>query len=73
MAMHAITLGLQDDDLLAACLLHDVLEDCPVSREELPCSEAAKQAIELLTFEIREGGDLLLPALYNKAPVRGQP
>ena len=27
MAMHAITLGLVDDDLLAACLLHDVLED----------------------------------------------
>lgn len=57
MALHAIALGLQDDDLLAACLLHDVLEDCPVSREELPCSEAAKQAIELLTFEIREGED----------------
>ena len=57
MAMHAITLGLVDDDLLAACLLHDVLEDCPVSREELPCSEAAKDAIELLTFEIAEGED----------------
>ena len=57
MAMHAITLGLQDDDLLAVCLLHDVLEDCPVSREELPCSEAAKDAIELLTFEIAEGED----------------
>jgi GTP pyrophosphokinase len=38
MAIHAVTLGLVDDDLLAACLLHDVLEDCPVSREELPCS-----------------------------------
>ena len=57
MAIHAVTLGLVDDDLLAACLLHDVLEDCPVSREELPCSEAAKDAIELLTFEIAEGED----------------
>ena len=57
MALHAIALGLKDDDLLAACLLHDVLEDCPVSRENLPCSETAKKAIELLTFEIREGED----------------
>ncbi len=57
MAMHAVALGLDDDDLLAACLLHDVLEDCPVTREELPCSEAAKEAVSLVTFEILEGED----------------
>ncbi len=55
MAMHAITLGLEDDDLLAACLLHDVLEDCPVTVDELPCSERAREAIRLLTFRIQEG------------------
>ena len=35
---HALALGLEDDDLLSACLLHDVCEDCAVKPEELPVS-----------------------------------
>ena len=46
---HALALGLEDDDLLSACLLHDVCEDCGVKPEELPVSDAAKEAVRLLT------------------------
>jgi len=46
---HALALGLEDDDLLSACLLHDVCEDCAVKPEELPVSDAAKEAVRLLT------------------------
>ena len=46
---HALALGLEDDDLLSACLLHDVCEDCDVRPEELPVSDAAKEAVRLLT------------------------
>lgn len=46
---HALALGLDDDDLLSACLLHDVCEDCGVAVEELPVSDATKEAVRLLT------------------------
>lgn len=48
---HAISLGLCDDGLLAACLLHDVCEDCGVSYEELPVSHSTRQVVRLLTKE----------------------
>ena len=48
-AVHAIVLGFGDDTTLAACLLHDVLEDCGVSRDELPVKEETKKVVELLT------------------------
>ena len=46
---HALALGLEDDDLLSACLLHDVCEDCGVAVEELPVGDAAREAVRLLT------------------------
>ncbi len=46
---HALALGLEEDDLLSACLLHDVCEDCGVSPEELPVSEETREAVSLLT------------------------
>ena len=46
---HALALGLEEDDLLSACLLHDVCEDCGVKPEELPVSEETKEAVRLLT------------------------
>ncbi len=51
MALHAIALGLVEDDLLAACLLHDVCEDCGVSYIELPAGERVMKAVRLLTKE----------------------
>lgn len=49
MTCHALALGLEDDDLLSACLLHDVCEDCDVEIEELPVNERTKEAVRLLT------------------------
>ena len=49
LAVHAIALGLDEDDLLSAALLHDVCEDCDVSVEELPVNNVTKRAVALLT------------------------
>lgn len=50
MAYHAITLKIDSDELLAACLLHDVIEDCDVKVEELEVSPEVQQVVQLLTF-----------------------
>ena len=49
MASHAIALGLREDNLLAAILLHDVCEDCGVEPEELPVNETVLEAVRLVT------------------------
>ena len=46
---HALALGLEDDDLLSACLLHDVCEDCGVQIDELPVNNHTREAVRLLT------------------------
>lgn len=55
MACHAIALGIEEDDMLAAILLHDVVEDCDVTVEELDVNDTVKEAVTLLTFTIYEG------------------
>ena len=50
MACHALAMGIADDELLAVILLHDVVEDCGVSREELPVSAEAADAVMLLSW-----------------------
>ena len=49
MACHAFAMGLEDDTLLAALLLHDTAEDCGVKPEELPVSEEARRIVALVT------------------------
>ena len=49
MTCHALALGLEEDDLLSTCLLHDVCEDCGIAPEELPVNEEAREAVRLLT------------------------
>ena len=48
MACHALALGLNDDVLLAALLLHDVPEVCGIAPKELPVCEAVRSIIALL-------------------------
>ncbi len=50
MACHAHALGIREDAILAAILLHDVCEDCGVKPQDIPCSEPVKEAVRLLTF-----------------------
>lgn len=48
-ACHALSLGLENDDIVATALLHDVCEDCGVAVEELPAGEKVQEAVRLLT------------------------
>lgn len=48
-AYHAIAIGLDEDALVAAALLHDVCEDCGVAVMDLPVDEPVKEAVQLLT------------------------
>ena len=48
-ACHALALGLDDDNIVSAALLHDVCEDCGVMVDELPENELTKEAVSLLT------------------------
>lgn len=46
---HAMALGITEDSVLAACLLHDVCEDCGVRPEDLPVEEHTKETVRLVT------------------------
>lgn len=49
MTCHALAMGLEDDVLLAALLLHDVCEDCGVPPADLPVDEEVKRIVALVT------------------------
>lgn len=55
MACHALSLGIQDDNIVASILLHDVCEDCGVPLCELPVSDMVRHCVELLTFSVMDG------------------
>ena len=50
MACQAVSMGVDSDDIIAAILLHDVVEDCGVSVNDLPSDFAVKEAVRLLTY-----------------------
>lgn len=47
-ACHAMALGLVDDNLISAALLHDVCEKCNVRCEDLPANDETREAVKLL-------------------------
>ena len=51
LACHALSLNITDDAIIAACLLHDVVEDCGVTYEELPVNDETKELVRLLTCQ----------------------
>jgi GTP pyrophosphokinase len=55
MACQAHAFGIRDDYLLAAILLHDVVEDTGVSLEELPFEKEICTVVGLLTFKAADG------------------
>ena len=55
MACHAHALGIREDKILATILLHDVCEDCGIAPEELPFSEEVREAVRLLSFQLKPG------------------
>lgn len=55
MACHALAMGLADDDVLAALLLHDVVEDTETRPEELPVSDRVQEAVRLVSYDTYPG------------------
>lgn len=55
MACHAFALGIDSDDLIATILLHDVVEDCDVTTEELDVNDVIKDAVRAVSFEVQDG------------------
>ncbi len=55
MACNAMSLGIRDDDVIAAILLHDVVEDCGVGLNELPVSDEVRHSVDLVTFTVMDG------------------
>ncbi|MBO6206348.1 MAG: HD domain-containing protein [Lachnospiraceae bacterium] len=66
MTCHAVALGIRDDALLAAMLLHDVVEDTGVCLEELPFSEEVKTLVGLVTFVKPKEADEALKEVAKK-------
>lgn len=55
MVCNALSLGINDDEVIATILLHDVVEDCGVSLNELPVNENVRHAVDLMTFSVMDG------------------
>lgn len=55
MACHALSMGIKEDAVIAAIMLHDVVEDCvkedgtPYTPADLPVSEEAREIVRLMT------------------------
>ena len=67
MACHALAMGIYEDELIAAVLLHDVVEDCGKKPEELPVSDEARETVRLMTKEeyAEEDKDEVLDRYYH--------
>lgn len=50
LACHALAMGIAEDDVLAAMLLHDVLEDTDTAPEDLPVNSRVREAVRLVSY-----------------------
>ena len=58
MACHALAMDIRDDNVLAAILLHDVVEDCnDVEPEDLPVNDTVRDTVVRMTHTWPKGGD----------------
>jgi GTP pyrophosphokinase len=51
MACHALSMCIYEDEIIAGCLLHDVIEDCGKTIEELPVNDETKEIVRLMSHE----------------------
>lgn len=51
MACHCFAMNIHEDVIVAACLLHDVIEDCGYNEEDLPVSEECRKLVSLMSHE----------------------
>ncbi len=67
LACHALSMGIVDDAIIAASLLHDVIEDCSASVDNLPVDDETKDLVVLLTCEKTndENREKIISAYYK--------
>ena len=67
LACHALSMDIVEDEVIAACLLHDVIEDCGRKKEDLPVNDETKELVELLTCEktSKDNRDRILDDYYK--------
>ncbi len=68
---HALALGLDDDNLVSAALLHDVCEDCGVDPKDLPVNDETKEIVKLLT-KGDDHSDSATDRYYNRLSQNGK-
>ena len=67
MACHALSMGIREDEVIAAILLHDVIEDCGKTLADLPVGEEAKEIVRLVSHEKTNDADrdAVMKAYYD--------
>ena len=50
MACHALAMGLKDDDVIAACLAHDMVEDSHLTLSDLPVGDRVREVVRLVSY-----------------------
>lgn len=68
LACHALSMNITDDAIIAACLLHDVVEDCGVTYDDLPVNDETKELVRLLTHckTTPENRDAIMREYYDQ-------
>ena len=68
LACHALSMNIHDDDIISACLLHDVIEDCDSKLDDLPVNDNVKELVNLLTHEATNDNnrDRIMKPYYEK-------
>ncbi len=66
MACHCFAMDIDDDAIIAACLLHDTVEDCGCTYDELPVDDEIKELVRLLTHSKDDDNrDRIMRAYYK--------
>ena len=65
LACHALAMDIKEDEIIAACLLHDVIEDCGKTLADLPVNDETKELVRLLTCE-KENDETKRKAVLEK-------
>lgn len=66
MACHALAMNIKDDVIIAAILLHDVVEDCGYTSDDLPVDDEVKNLVKLMTHQKDDGNrDKMMKAYFK--------
>ena len=67
LACHAFAMGLKNDDVIAACLAHDMVEDSGITLSALPVGERVREAVGLVSKNLYDHEDPDWEDKYYKA------